>query len=771
MLELRIHGVGGSPPEVNLEHPSTIQVAGDNTAGFYRAWIPGGAGSRAPRREAYCWGKLNYRSASRALWLLLVAYMIINMAQWALPATRRPGATTENPRLNLTNTVARSILRVIALLLTVAMIATLVTVLGDLLAWQAPVRGALPSWLRWYGGWRLGPRLAVALLATLVLLAGLHLTSIRTARSYEWWRGGARPDYDERWPLTRPNFWNGARNVARQRGCHVGAGASYVALIAALPEGSHPAVRAAAIATAIGLGGAATMLVASPWTDRRRVTQRDRQGLPDVLCSVVGIAASVLAVGLCIARMWWIPSARNTTLPGDLILQVCILWAGLGLVLVLAVLVVMQRPWRQADVMGFGLAAPLLALLATLVSGIFGAAFTLTLANIVGSPKAALGALPRATARTTLYVPTTVYSYGFGFLVTAGGLLVTVVGAVVVRAVLGRRLAAGPVAAVYAETIAGGELADPGRTGQARRAVGNLWSQARLTDHVAVPLGITALPTAVGIATYQIQEMADAGHHLPRALLVASSVGSTVAIAVTALFLVQLRAALRNAQLRKRIGLIWDVGTFWPRACHPFAPPCYAERSIPEVVNRIRHVVGDEWTTSDPLTAVPPSATPVGLDPADGLREQHSPVLLSGYSQGSPISVAVLAQLPCSALDRVGLLTLAAPVRRLYGRAFPAYFGADALTVLVERLTDSSPGSVRWRNVVRRSDYIGGWVLTPIAPGTGAAGPIDREILDPPSLWADDDPTPPPSHLHSDWFADPQTRPFADQVMTSLLHR
>jgi hypothetical protein len=106
----------------------------------------------------------------------------------------------------------------------------------------------------------------------------------------------------------------------------------------------------------------------------------------------------------------------------------------------------------------------------------------------------------------------------------------------------------------------------------------------------------------------------------------------------------------------------------------------------------------------------------------------------------------------------VALLTLAAPVHRLYGRAFPAYFGP--VHVLAERLTDAE-GQLRWRNTVRRSDYIGG----PVLPE------VDHNLYDPPVLWPDRDPSPPPAHLHSDMFDDPQTRPFAAELLDMLAAR
>lgn len=179
------------------------------------------------------------------------------------------------------------------------------------------------------------------------------------------------------------------------------------------------------------------------------------------------------------------------------------------------------------------------------------------------------------------------------------------------------------------------------------------------------------------------------------------------AAVVTLLALVALSAAaFRVPQTRKAVGIVWDVASFWPRTCHPLAAPCYAERAVPDLVTRLRHLRGPD-------------------------RSRR--VVLAGHSQGSVLSAAALLHLRGEDTKRsrmisgIALLTFGCVLRRLYARYFPAYFGVDRLADLEHVLTQHTVP--RWRNLWRYTDYLGGQVtqgppqVAPPGEAVRGAGP------------------------------------------------
>ena len=185
------------------------------------------------------------------------------------------------------------------------------------------------------------------------------------------------------------------------------------------------------------------------------------------------------------------------------------------------------------------------------------------------------------------------------------------------------------------------------------------------------------------------------------------------------------------------MGLLWDLICFLPRAGHPFGPPCYAERVVPEVNGRITEWLGD----------------------APSLSRRR--VVLSAHSLGAVLAVSALfarysieEERP---LDRLGLITYGTQLRPYFGRFFPELFGSRVLGTrpcvrprLLARdpwkhqidADDSADQSVRrasmreptlagllgrgrtgWVNVWRHTDFLGFPVHS---YADAAANPIDR---------------------------------------------
>jgi hypothetical protein len=129
VTELRIHGVSGSSGSTMLEHPVTVQVAGHRLAGFHRRWTPAGQGcvSVPWRAEAYSWRGLTQVRLASALWILLVPFMLYNLAHFMLPPRDR---TPQAGRRNRVHDVADGTLRLLALAATLQMV---IAMLGALL--------------------------------------------------------------------------------------------------------------------------------------------------------------------------------------------------------------------------------------------------------------------------------------------------------------------------------------------------------------------------------------------------------------------------------------------------------------------------------------------------------------------------------------------------------------------------------------------------------------------------------------------------------------
>jgi hypothetical protein len=165
----------------------------------------------------------------------------------------------------------------------------------------------------------------------------------------------------------------------------------------------------------------------------------------------------------------------------------------------------------------------------------------------------------------------------------------------------------------------------------------------------------------------------------------------TVAVVLpTVAVLRKIYTGLRSQEIRRTTGVLWDVGTFWPRWFHPFAPPAYSDRAVTHLIERIE-------TRADANEDV---------------------LLVAAHSQGSIIAgTAILDAAPSRP---VALLTFGSPWRHLYTEFFPAYFGRAATCELAQRL----PG--RWRNLFRVTDPIGGPVGLPDVDATPMSDPSHR---------------------------------------------
>ncbi len=701
--ELRVHGVSGTPAEEILDRAIIGQVAGDSDAGFFRPRTEYGAtlGPGGARLEAYRWGNLTAGAAARAFWLLLLPFTLVNVSLWLRP-----------PATGFGRAIVHVVCRVFALTLSATITLAMVGVCLDLVAWQCPeYADACMSRHGWINGLFSGPlaptgrRLAIAAIGPILLVALLWFLARRTWGKYESFQlERSAPEGDG---LATPTFWDGKRQVSRLRSLHIATMFSVIsaALLFVLVRHDQPApayqldIDAGVIAS-IGriLFAIACVVIALAILAMfvpavfERVSQNRFAAI--VCDTLLWASLAVLALALAYASL---PRPSWTTtgaLPGYA-QTVTSLFAAQGGLLGLLLLVVLVQRHRAKGALFGGFGSPIVASLGLGLGAAFSAGLAYQAADYLGGGSNS-PILPHGNPFTTAKVNAGVQPPA-SFQWAAVGFVLLVV--VVVLAFLWVRLLSRPILVRRArpatdEDFPGGRQRDPQRAGAIDRSIAN----AQLTDHmprvfgtgwlVVAALGVVA--TVFGYLQIGPLQVFPSLSAAGRVTVYLANVGTwLISLSVVLLVLLGIQT-YRRPRLRRTVGVIWDLATFWPRAGHPLGPPCYAERVVPELVHR-----------------------------ANWLARDQGGVVLSGHSQGSVLVAATVLQMPFDARQRTAVLTYGSPICRLYQRAFPNYFN-DAVLNDIGAAVAGPRGQERWVNLWRRTDPIGGQV------GIG-----DRRLADP----------------------------------------
>ncbi|MFI2214830.1 hypothetical protein [Streptomyces sp. NPDC020141] len=799
-LELLVHGVGGAFPQDMLGDPRTVRISGDAQAAVFRRTDDETAEADPERRsdqpipEAYCWSNLTSGNSARALWLLLLPFMVVNLAHWMRPRARGRIRTTR---------LYGVLVRLIALSLTVLMTAAAAEVTLDLMAWQCAGTAECSrdrGWLGFLsgerGGWwsQPGRRLALASLFPLALVILLWYLSNRTWNAYESQRpptgagvveGDTGADDDEegegegeedeaayhadntteatehaedddeeddedgaddcrerrrtvrparetvvRPALGRPGFWYGRRLVARLRAAHTAAGFLVIAAAVAGPAARHDrdgdstlldiAGRTLETVLALAFLFVVCVIVRRGRSERRFDARFDRAAVS----ALPGSALALLALTLLYA-LWDRPGWTSAgTLPSEWAFRLIVLAQGALTVALALTALVLQRRARHPRCALRGLAGPAVAMLACALGGVMSGGIAQRVADWLDGP-----GTPGMDGDGTIPGPPVLLSWQASVIPVLLVLLLIPAVWLGVRTWLTARRFARDVEEEYGAAEAPLPGAGAWRPDRIRtRRIAGARARADLTDTapwlVGLVSGATLLLGAGSLAgswaSGEVPGEAFGESGFDESLAeAAQSLGSWLIGFGFILFVTWGRRAYRDPSARRTIGILWDVGTFWPRAAHPFAPPCYAERAVPDLAWRM-----STWT-----------------------ERTGGRLVISGHSQGSVLAASAVWQLPAATRRRVALLTYGSPLERLYGRWFPAYFGPTALGEL--------RGEVEgWRNLWRHTDPIGGPVLV---VGEDGRGDVDHAVLKDPVVYGRSraHPLPEPILGHSDYQADP----------------
>ncbi|MEU7922022.1 hypothetical protein [Micromonospora zamorensis] len=659
------------------------QVAGDRSGGFYRPrrHCSCSSGERVTL-EAYRWGDLPSGTVVRTLSLVfLLPFMLANLAIWMRPAN--PG----------TDATVRSLCRLLALTLTSLYVLAFAGVALDLIAWKCMASShclAGRIWLSWLGGQPVGLRLAVSAVVPAAAIGLLWRASARPGKVFDAFRAPADEVSEHR--LSGIGQWDAGPLVGRLRSIHVAAAFATLdgALLAArAATGASAGTIALAVATGTVLATCVVLLCLPPLIDRAASDQRLDRITRTVRTVAVALTVVVTAHVLASPAPWH----DGGGLPGYGAILTSLFVAQTTLLAALAAVLLWHRDRRRGAIPLLGLGALVMAASAVSLAVAVSAELVYRVADFLDRDA------PTGEGLAAGLPPAFTWAI-FGFFRAVLFTLVVAVPVILISRRRRLRAAAAIVACDYPER--------PGaatRLRQVQKAI----ARARFTERL-IPLavvyaclaGIGTATTTLGLLELLPSESVQRYARVPGDLITFSIAFGSWGIAAIILGLaVGGVFAYRTVEFRRHVGVLWDLGTFWPRAAHPFAPPCYAERAVPELTRRIMYLVS-----------------------------RGNAVLLTAHSHGSVLAAATVLQLPPQVSGRVALLTHGSPLSRLYARLFPAFVDDEVLHEIGARV------EWRWVNLWRDTDSIGGWIFSahrtnaPVTVGHPSAA-VDRRLRDP----------------------------------------
>ena len=762
-VELRVHGVSGTPPESllatpELRTPNVEQVAGDEYSRFFRP-VP------APDDhvlEAYHWGRFTSGSWRHALTLLLLPFGLINAAQFMLPhPVTKPGAGLHS--------VVGACLRGLALLLTALFSFAIGLILIDLLGWR----------------WSAKTRLLDSFDVGKVLVGGVALAVAAVlALGFLGWSGRTREPGGSTVPPPDTGSRLGGRlfevdpNAWALRRFHLGVGVAVVALLANLTHDRDPLswnlfdwhgarlVTGVVLATAfalVTLGGDFEGAASLGWGPVRNF-RRTLVGLIGWLVVVTPLV--VTAVEL--SRVWQVerpnsvqddPQNTVVSLPQFDDVANALMYVGVALLAILYVGLLSylwrgpDRKWTRWDASCRLAAVAPIAIASGLtvrdqhggwaLAGWAPLVITLLLIGWCGyrivEPAASTddrhsfrpyagGLAPSLVATLAVFIAigfsaaaATAVSSTLGLDVTRGvktgttpmldrvayawGLTVLELLALGLLLLLyfGARYVSfrGAVRRSYTKPDDETTVLPDGWEGRVVRATFIGWAKNLLPLIVIVFVVVGMLIS--GVQSYEMSDC-DKGvcQHGPAGLDWVSEPRTGGAWAIPVINLgAWVFVVASGFLITISRGAIRDSGV---------------RRGInvlwdifgfwPHAVHPFAPRPYSRWTVVELRNRIRFHLGGAAGEPALGPPRRHAEVLVCAHSQGSVISLAALMLLTPNERDKVALLTCGSQLRVIYPRAFPAYFNLTAVTWVFDGL------SGRWVNLYRATDPLAGPVLS-----------------------------------------------------------